>query len=577
MFDKIAARFIKDFKNFQLRESRRFSTVQDSHLKNPGSEPLIAATFGDRLADAAHRNPGKIAIKSIHEDVTLTYEDLMKKADSFGCGLQAVGYEAGDKLGIWSHNCSQWVIAVIGAVRAGIIPVLINPMYEKSELSYCINKTELKGLFIGETIRNKNYNKTLYEVLPELYSCNAGGLATRQFPNLSSVITAGKEKTNAIFNMDNLIDENINRNPVIYGSTVKPEDVCIVHFTSGSTGNPKAVQDSHLGVVNTTYFSGLRSNFNEDHQIICVQTPLFHALGSIITLMTPLHHGATVVIASPVYSPSASLHAVCSENCTSITGTPTMYVDMLSTMKNRDDLSLKLKSALVAGAPCSPELIRRINDRFKAKVVRNLYGLTECTATVFQSMPDDRDNLVTDTVGYITDHVEVKVVDSSGNMVPFGCQGELAVRGYNNMINYLNDPIKTKETLRDGWLYTGDTFTLTPDGYGKLVGRSKDVIIRGGENIAPKEIEDCINTHSNVIESQVVGLADERLGEEICAVVRLHDNATMTLEDLKKHCFGKLATFKIPKILKIMENFPKTASGKVQKYRIKELIESGKL
>ncbi|CAG9578630.1 unnamed protein product [Danaus chrysippus] len=379
--------------------------------------------------------------------------------------------------------------------------------------------------------------------------------------------------------MDSLIKEHKNNNSISkYSSEIKSEDGALVLLTSGSTGKPKAALDSELAIVNNTYFSGIRNEFNLGHQIVCIQAPLFHALGSIVTLLSCLQHGATVILASPAYSPSASLHAICAEKCTAITGTPTMYVDILSIMKGKGDLPINLNMALAAGAPCSPELIHRIKDQLKCKSVRALYGLTETTACVFQSLATDDVNTVSQTVGYITDHVELKVVDSNNNIVPFGCSGELMVKGYNNMICYLDDPEKTKETIaEDGWLHTGDIFTINPDGYGKIVGRAKDIIVRGGENIAPKEIEDCLNTHPDVIESQVIGVSDERLGEELCAVVRIRENATFTSNDLKKHFMGKLATFKIPKILKITQEFPKTTSGKIQKYRLKELVESGKI
>ncbi|XP_061379875.1 medium-chain acyl-CoA ligase ACSF2, mitochondrial-like isoform X1 [Danaus plexippus] len=579
MINKCGVFVTRTLKQFCVRNAHSVASDQSSYLKNPGSEPLIISTFGNRVAKAAQKHPGRVAIKSIHEDVTITYEELLNYADSFGCALRERSFSKGDKLGIWSHNCTQWVVAVLGAMRAGVIPVLLNPVYEKPELSYCINKTKLRGIFTGNAIKTRNYNKMLCELIPEINSFKDGAISSNEFPTLRSVISAEKEKINGIFSMDSLIRDHKNNSSISkYSSEIKPEDGSLVLLTSGSTGKPKAALDSELAIVNNTYFSGIRNEFNLGHQIVCIQAPLFHALGSIVTLLSCLQHGATVILASPAYSPSASLRAICAEKCTAITGTPTMYVDILSIMKGKGDLPINLNMALAAGAPCGPELIHRIKAQLKCKSVRALYGLTETAACVFQSLATDDVNTVSQTVGYITDHVELKVVDSNSNIVPFGCSGELMVKGYNNMICYLDDPEKTKEIMtEDGWLHTGDIFIINPDGYGKIIGRAKDIIVRGGENIAPKEIEDCLNTHPDVIESQVIGVSDERLGEELCAVVRIRENATFTSNDLKKHFMGKLATFKIPKILKITQEFPKTTSGKIQKYRLKELVESGKI
>ncbi|CAH0581128.1 unnamed protein product [Chrysodeixis includens] len=553
------------------------SAAGPSYLHNPGSEPLSDATLGEVLYQAASKHPERIAVTSLHENVSLTYEELLRQADSLGCALRAQGLEKGDRLGIWTHNNTAWIVAVVAAARAGLISVLINPVYEKSELSYCINKTQMKSLLIGEELPNRNYYGTLAQVIPEIQNSTPGSLKSAGAPSLNSIITAGSHKLAGTIRLDSLTGGSGSQiSP--YGSEVQSSDGCIIHFTSGTTGDPKAALDSHKGVVNNTYFIGKRMTFHEGRHNICVQVPLFHALGSIVTIQAGLRHGCTLVLPSPTYDINANLKAMFDEKCTVITGTPTMFVDMLAKVKTMGDVPSKLRVALAAGAPCSPTLIRDLEKYLKTESVKGLYGMTETTASVFQSIAGDSTDLVAETVGYIQDHVEVKVVDEEDNIVPFGSPGELVVRGYNTMICYWDEPEKTRQTIdKDGWLKTGDKFTISEDGYGRIVGRLKDIIIRGGENIAPKEIEDLLNTHPDIIESQVIGVPCERLGEDLCAVLRVKEGAKIAADDIKNHCTGHIARFKIPKKLKIAEEFPKTASGKIQKYQLRNLVVSGKL
>ncbi|CAB3223913.1 unnamed protein product [Arctia plantaginis] len=555
---------------------RKIQSPAEGYLKNPGSELLCYDTLGDVIAQTVDKYPDRVAVKSVHEDVTITYEQLLKQADSLGCALRSQGLEKGDRLGIWTHNSVSWIVAVIAAARAGLISVLINPVYEKNELGFCIKKTGMKSLLVGNPLPNRDYNKTLLQLLPNIQTSKPGSWTSKEFPNLTSIINTGKNDLKGTLSYNSLIaggGSQISQ----YSSEVKSADGSIIHLTSGTTGDPKAALDSHLGAVNNTYLSGKRNGFHKEHHKICVQVPLFHALGSIVTVLAGFRHGSSIILPSPTYNLDANIKALFAEGCTSITGTPTMYVDMVSKVKTMGDIPSKLRMALAAGAPCSPQLIRDMQKYLKADV-KALYGMTETTASSFQSLPDDSIDLVAETVGYIQDHTEAKVVDEDGEIVPFGSPGELMLRGYNNMIGYWDDPEKTKQTVsEDGWLKTGDLFAISKDGYGRVVGRLKDIIVRGGENIAPKEIEDILNTHPDIVESQVIGVADERLGEELCAVLRLKEGASISPDDIKQHCTGRIARFKIPRIVKITQEFPKTTSGKIQKHRVKKIVESGQL
>ncbi|XP_013185304.1 medium-chain acyl-CoA ligase ACSF2, mitochondrial [Amyelois transitella] len=579
MWSKSVPSAVNRFNCYQIiRLARCIHTAsKDSHIKHPGSEPLNYATYGEVFQKAVEKYPGRVAVRSVHEDVTLSYEQLLTQADSLGCALRAHGLQTGDRIGIWSHNSASWIVSLVAAARVGLIAALLNPAFEAPELSFCIKKTGMKAILIPDKLPNRDYYTKLESLLPELRKAKPGSLISKDFPNLTTVINIGREKLPGTLSYDSLITHN-NNDVSKYGSEIKSADGCLLHLTSGTTGDPKAGLDSHLGIVNNTYFSGVRNTFNQYHHKICVQVPLFHALGSIITALSGLQHGNTLVLAAPIYNVKANIDALYAEKCTALTGTPTMYVDMLAQVQDRASPPPALKTALAAGAPCSPLIIRNMQKYLNVQNVACLYGLTETTAAVFQSLPGDNVDKVAETVGYIHDHTEAKVVGDDGRPVPFGSEGELYTRGYNNMICYWDEPEKTRQTIsEDGWICTGDKFKLSEDGYGTIVGRLKDIIIRGGENIAPKEIEDLLNTHPNIIESQVVGVADERLGEELCAVMRLREGASISHEDIKRYCEGRLAKFKIPRVLKFTDEFPKTASGKIQKFKIKEMVEAGKI
>ncbi|CAH0714218.1 unnamed protein product, partial [Brenthis ino] len=315
MLSKYAASLSKRLINsVNLRFTSQLQTDGGSYLHNPGSEPLTIATLGDVIAETANKYPDRIAIRSIHEDLSMTYEELLNKADSIGCALRANGFEKGDRIGIWLHNSSGWVTSVLAAARAGLIAVFINPTFEKDELQFCINKTQIKGLVIGDNIKNIDYYGVLNKMLPELQSSKEGLLRSENCPSLRSIITAGKKKLNGVTTLDSLIYNNKNNSEITkYSNQVKPEDSLYILMTSGTTGTPKGALHSHIAVLNNSYLFGKRLGLQEQHQVVCLQSPLFHALGSLLTLLGPLRHGSTVVLPSPMYSTTASLNALCAE------------------------------------------------------------------------------------------------------------------------------------------------------------------------------------------------------------------------------------------------------------------------
>lgn len=352
--------------------------------------------------------------------------------------------------------------------------------------------------------------------------------------------------------------------------TICPDSGANIQFSSGTTGKPKAVQVSHFNFVNNSYDIGKRLQLNEKPNRICIQVPLFHAYGVTLAIMNALNHGATLVLPAAFHHPESSLKAIVDEKCNVIFGTPTMFVDLVAKQRELNvQIDHEIDFANTGGSICTPKLVKDVLEVLKAKKMKTVYGLTETTACVFQSQPEDDVEASINTVGCLGDNIEAKVVDVNGKMVPFGQSGELWVRGYLTMMGYWDDKEKTDEVLNaDGWFKTGDQFIINENGYGKVVGRLKEMIIRGGENLFPREIEDFLNTHPNVAETHVIGIPDERMGEEVGAFIRLKDSSKpLTRDDVKKFCSGSLAHFKIPKYVVNVKDFPKTLSGKVQKFK----------
>ncbi|XP_030755419.1 medium-chain acyl-CoA ligase ACSF2, mitochondrial-like isoform X2 [Sitophilus oryzae] len=466
----------------------------------------------------------------------------------------------------------------MACARGGYILVNINSAYQPSELEYCINKVGVKCIISDYKFKTQNYYDFLNEISPEISTSEPGKLKCTRMPTLENIIVITEEDLRGAFKFQEILDlatDSRVKNAYALQDSIDPDQPCHIQFTSGTTGQPKAAIQSHFHLVNNSFFLGKRNELDRKQHSICVQVPFFHAFGTDITICAALNHGATLVVPSPGYDPDKSLDAIRDEKCSVIHGTPTMYVDLINRQKVRkEDISPEI--AVCGGASCSPHLFRQMSELLKVKKVKSIYGLTEATAVIFQSLYDDNEYQSTSTVGYIGDHLEAKVINEEGKIVPRGVPGELCIRGYCTTLGYWDDEDKTKELISsDKWLRTGDQFVIEENGYGKVVGRLKELIIRGGENIFPREIEDLLNTHPDILESHVIGLPHERLGEEICACVRT-TGTSLSLEEIKAYCKGKVAYFKIPSILKIVESFPKTTSGKIQKYKLVNLFKDRK-
>ncbi|KAH8378032.1 hypothetical protein KR093_008534, partial [Drosophila rubida] len=544
-----------------------------SYIHNVGKEPLTYRNVGQQIELAASKFGSTEAIVSCHEAERYTFRGLLQEVDRLAAGFRKLGLKKGDAIGIWAPNYMHWYLTYMGAARAGLTSVGINPAFQGPEVAYCLKKVDIKAIVAPEEFRSTKYYEILRDICPEVATSEPGKIKSEEFPHLRAIIINSKESLKGALRFDELRDMSNATEQAEIGKLQReicPESPCNVQFTSGTTGNPKAALLSHYNLINNGIHVGTRNEL--DGERICVQVPLFHAFGVSITIMAGLAKGATLVLPAPGFSPKDSLRAIADEKCTVIHGTPTMYVDLVQAQRTLQVPLGKIKKAITGGAIVAPQLILDVKEVLGVQTMHSVYGLTESTAVIFQSKPGEPADTVLNSVGFVTDHIEAKVIDSNGHLVPFGQPGELCVRGYLTMLGYHKDVDKTQEILSaDNWLHTGDQFVIEANGYGRIVGRLKEMIIRGGENIFPKEIEDFLNAHPHVVEAHVIGVPDERLGEDLCAFVRLHDNVdpkTFTSDAVRAYSKGKLAHFKVPRYVVPIDAFPKTTSGKIQKFKL---------
>ncbi|KAK2586052.1 hypothetical protein KPH14_012049 [Odynerus spinipes] len=535
---------------------------QYSYFYHPGSVPLRNQTLGQLLGEAVSKWPTQESVVSHHQKIRLTFSDLLRRVDKFAAGLKKLGLKKGDKLGIFGPNDIEWIITFFSAARLGLVTVAINSAYQPNELAYCIQKVGVKAIVSPVEFKKRNYADMLLNV-------------KKLCPTLEHIIIWSKDHIAGTRRYDDV--ESLASRIEVEGVAAEQDNVscydpCNIQFTSGTTGKPKATLLSHRSLVNNVAQAVRRNEF-QPGQKICTNVPFFHAFGILLGQISILHAGCTTVLEGRSFNPVKSLEVMAEEKCDITYGTPTMWINLIDAQQ-RLSLPIQPRIGVTGGAPASVELFRRIRDILGIDNMKSIYGLTETTGIAFQNLPGDDRKLMEETVGHVSDHAEVMVVDETGKPVPFGSPGELWVRGYHTMLCYFNDEENTRKTItEDGWLKTGDQFVLQPNGYGQVIGRLKDMIIYGGENIFPKEIEDHLLTHPNIAETHVIGAYDEVYGEEVCACVRLRQGTSLTKEELQAFCKGQIAHFKIPRYVIFMDEYPKTVSGKIQKARLREELE----
>ncbi len=547
--------------------------MQPSYVCGTSSQPLIGRTIGSYFDAACAEHAEREALVVRHQNARLSYAELRRRVDALACGLLRLGLRPGDRIGIWSANNLEWALTQFAAAKAGLVLVTINPAYRRSELQYALNKVGCRALVLAPVIKTSNCVEILGSLAPELASAEPGRLRAAALPGLEVVIRIGPKRAPGMLAFAELLTPpepaELERLEEI-GASLQFDDAVNIQFTSGTTGSPKGATLSHHNILNNGYFCGAAMRLAAGERV-CIPVPLYHCFGMVLGNLACLTHGATMVYPAESFDPLASLAAVAEDRCAALYGVPTMFIAMLDHPRFGEFDLGSLRTGILAGSPCPVEVMKQVIARMGMREVTIAYGMTETSPISFQSSADDSFERRVSTVGRIHPHCEVKIVDPQGHIVPRGNTGELCTRGYSVMLGYWDDEKKTAEVLdRNGWMHTGDLAILDEQGYCNIVGRIKDMVIRGGENIYPREIEEFLHRHPKVSDVQVVGVPDRKYGEELCAWVVLKSGEAMTVEDLHGYCRGAIAHYKVPRYVRFVEAFPVTVTGKVQKFLIRQ-------
>jgi fatty-acyl-CoA synthase len=495
------------------------------------------------------------------------------RVDAFAAGLLALGLAPGDRVGVWSPNNAEWVITQFATAKAGLILVNINPAYRLFELDYALNKVGCKALVTADNFKTSDYIGMLRELAPEIDHSVCGKLQARRLPSLTTLVRIGSGEVRGFFQFDEMLALGRERDAAALAdlaSTLQFDDPINIQFTSGTTGAPKGATLTHHNILNNGYFIGEAMRLS-DQDRVCIPVPLYHCFGMVLGNLACITHGAAMVYPAEGFDPLLTLEAVEAERCTALYGVPTMFIAELGHPEfKRFDLS-SLRTGIMAGSPCPIEVMRRCVNDMNMREVTIAYGMTETSPVSTQTSCDDPLERRVGTVGRVHPHVEIKIVDGEGRIVPPGTSGELCTRGYSVMRGYWGDAEKTAEASdAAGWMHTGDLATIDEDGYCNIVGRIKDMVIRGGENVYPREIEEFLFRHPQIEAVQVVGVPDAKYGEELCAWIKLKPDAKATEEEIQGYCKGQIAHYKIPRYIKFVDSFPMTVTGKVQKFIMRE-------
>jgi fatty-acyl-CoA synthase len=544
-----------------------------SYVHGGSASPLLGETIGACLDRIARQFPDREALVSRHQDIRWTYAQLLERTNNLAASLVRLGLKPGERVGIWSHNNAEWLLTQLATAKAGLILVNINPAYRRTELRYALNKVRCRALVLAPRYHGTDYLEMLRELAPELSTSLPGKLAATAVPDLSHVIRLGHERTPGMFNFDDLLENATSeelRQLSELGETLQFDDPINIQFTSGTTGSPKGATLTHHNILNNGYSVGVAMNFSERDRL-CIPVPLYHCFGMVLGNLVCLTHGACMVYPSASFSAGDVLEAVEAERCTALHGVPTMFIALLDHPRFGEFRVDSLRTGMMAGAPCPIELMKKVMSRLHMPQVTIGYGMTETSPISFQSSTDDPAERRVATVGRILPHQEVKIVDEDGRVVPRGQSGELLTRGYCVMRGYWDDPERTGESIdAAGWMHSGDLATLDEQGYCRIVGRAKDMIIRGGENIFPAEIEQFLYRHPKILDVQVIGVPDEKYGEEVCACIRLRPGERATADEIRDFCRGEIAHFKVPRYVRFLDTFPMTVTGKVQKFLLRQ-------
>ena len=545
-----------------------------AHVKGPTSPVLVDLTIGQLLEATVASDGDRDAFVFLEHGVRWTWRQFRDAVDGLVCGLLSLGVERGDRVGIWSPNRPEWVLVQFATARIGAVMVNINPAYRVSELEYALRKVGVKVLFTAAGLKNSDYLAMLDEVMPEMAHNLPGQIASTRLPALKSVVHFGDFYRAGMFSFAQATGMGGPAQKAYATSlqqALSPYDAINVQFTSGTTGHPKGATLTHHNIVNNARFVAKAMRLTA-HDRLCVPVPLYHCFGMVLGVLACTSTASCLVFPGESFDPVATLHSIETEKCTALHGVPTMFVAMLGTPEfGQFDLST-LRTGIMAGSPCPIETMKRVVSDMHMREVTVAYGMTETSPVSFQSAVDDPLEQRVSTVGRVQPGLEVKLVDIHGETVGIGQTGELWTKGYSVMRGYWGDDARTREVIVDGWMRTGDLATIDEDGYCNIVGRLKDMLIRGGENIYPREIEEFLYRHPAIAEVQVFGVPDNRYGEEICAWVLLKPGTTVTVADLRDFCRGQIAHFKVPRHIRFVNALPMTVTGKAQKFVMREAM-----
>jgi len=536
--------------------------TQISYDHGVSGKKLLGETIGAFFDRAVETWRDREALVVRQQNVRWSWGELGRRVDDLAAGLLSLGLERGDRVGIWAPNRSEWTLAQFATAKAGLILVNVNPAYRRSELEYAMNKVECKALILAPALKTSNY----LEITDDLVKAN-------KLPHLKHIVRLGSEKTPGMLNFDDVATAGGNAERMKLadlGPKLQFDDAINIQFTSGTTGHPKGATLSHHNILNNGYFvaEGLKLTPADR---LCIPVPLYHCFGMVMGNLGCLTHGATMVYPAEAFDPLATLQAVAEERCTALFGVPTMFIAQLDHPEfARFDLR-SLRTGIMAGSPCPIEVMKKVQSQMNMGEVTIAYGMTETSPVSTQCATDDPVERRVSTVGQVLPHIEIKIVDPEGKAVPRGETGEFCTRGYSVMKGYWNDAEKTRDAIDEaGWMRTGDLATMDEEGYVNIVGRLKDMVIRGGENVYPREIEEFLYSHPKIQDVQVIGVPDPRYGEEICAWIKLKAGQTATPEEIREFCKGQIAHYKIPRYIEFVPEFPMTITGKIQKFVMRE-------
>ena len=549
--------------------------VEGSYACGTSQIPLLGITIGEMLNRIAAAHPDNEALVAVHQGIRWTYAEFLDRVNTLARALMALDVERGDRVAIWALNYAEWVLVQFATAKIGAIMVNINPAYRTYEFEYAMKQSEVQTLFIQGRFKTSDYVGMFYESCPEAFEAKPGRIDSDRFPFLKNVIFLGDIPYNGMYTWDDLMEmadliapEELRERE----ESLDFDDPVNIQYTSGTTGFPKGVVLTHHNVLNNGFFIGEGMKFAH-HDRLCIPVPFYHCFGMVLSNMASVTHGATMVLPSPVFDAEAVLKAVQDERCTALHGVPTMFIAELAHPNFENYRLDSLRTGIMAGSPCPTEVMREVSKRMHISEIVIVYGQTETSPGITMTTTDDPLERRVSTVGRPFPHTEVKIIDpNTKRIVPRGETGEICARGYCVMRCYYNNPNATRATIdENGWNHTGDLGVMDEENYVKIVGRLKDMVIRGGENIYPREIEEFLHTHPKIADAYVIGVPDRKYGEELMAWIRVDNGVRLTEEDVREFCRGRIAHFKIPRYIKFVDDFPMTVSGKIMKFKMREI------